>query len=1040
MKLLLIDNRVRATDIIINSLEEDVDYIIFNYETETVQSLTSQIPIKPYDSVGIVQDQDNIPSYTLAKPMGDYDLNDYSTWTTYIEFVGWCVTNLGIKIWDLIECNIDETWQTVITSLQNQFNITIRSSSKQLGNTNLGDNWVFDDGTSLIGIYFTTAINEYPYILGSGNGMATQYYIDSAGDVWGQGDNNLGQLGQGTVSAYTGFNKVLGLPKKCVQVESTSTGTLFLLVDGTCYACGLNSYYSLGLSTLQTNQTTYTTSNTTTSPTLVSLTGIKYITCGWAQSFFLLTNGDLYLSGLSGWGSTANGISSTNTLQKILSNVLFVKSSRDQTILVFADKPNIIYFCGAIVTSPTWMNNYSNSNFSLIPLNTVNGVNVKSIDCGSYSLYYIDISNNLYAYGYNHVGQLGQGNTTNLTSWTQIKGTSASNTDLVNNVQCISSAYLTLQIMTLDGTYYTCGLYVHRYSLFASTYDITPTDSTSYTTYPVKCLNGSKILGLISWWIFSTAGTISYIDSSNTYSYLSNTIVSGTQFVKSSVVGNYIYAASTTNQIVSQQSSFSLIDSAGAIYVFGTNFYGASNVTSINGYNKVTPATSFGSPVIQVTNTNRGCLVLLQNGDVWAFGYNQYGELGTTVSATLTSPVGSGNGVKLTFAGIGANTIVFIASGLYHSLFVTSSGAVYSCGLNNYGQLGQGNITNLTTPTVISVLSNISKCYCGLYSSYFLNTTGTVIVSGYNFNNEFGNNYKVLGTSTVQSFQLYFLTPVQYNGTNTLFSSGYNHSVTFTTTNILYSGGLNIYGQLGLSNTNIYITYQNLSNIKFSQLFAGENRSAGITSSGSLYTWGRNIGTAPVLTDINVTTVYQVSDIGIIYIKNSKYYVAYASDILASYVYAPIPNIIAYSASTNPLTIYSNICFLEGTPVKCDQGMIEIDKIDPDLHTISLKKIVAITETYSTEKELVLIEKDSLRPNVPNKNTVITMEHKVFYKGKMMEASKITKKRQKYNGEKLYNVLMEEHNKMSVNNMLVETLDPANTIGKVFKGLREYKE
>jgi hypothetical protein len=32
---------------------------------------------------------------------------------------------------------------------------------------------------------------------------------------------------------------------------------------------------------------------------------------------------------------------------------------------------------------------------------------------------------------------------------------------------------------------------------------------------------------------------------------------------------------------------------------------------------------------------------------------------------------------------------------------------------------------------------------------------------------------------------------------------------------------------------------------------------------------------------------------------------------------------------------------------------------------------------------------------------------------------------------------MEEHNKMNVNNMIVETLDPTNMIGKVFKGLRE---
>ena len=189
-KLLLIDNRVRLPDIIVSSLETDVDHIIFDYERETLDSLISKITIKSYESIGIVQEQDTIPSYTLAKPMGDYDLNDYSTWTTYIELVQWCVSNLGIKFWDLIECNIDSTWQTVISSLQEQFNITIRSSSKQLGNTDVGDNWVFDDGTSLIGIYFTSNINEYPYTLGAGYSLGTSYLINN-GDVYGDGYNGF---------------------------------------------------------------------------------------------------------------------------------------------------------------------------------------------------------------------------------------------------------------------------------------------------------------------------------------------------------------------------------------------------------------------------------------------------------------------------------------------------------------------------------------------------------------------------------------------------------------------------------------------------------------------------------------------------------------------------------------------------------------------------------------------------------------------------------------------------------------------------------
>ena len=100
MKLLLIDNRVREIDIITKSLETDVVSIIFDYENETLEGLKSKIPINQYESVGIVQDQDDIPSYTLAKKMGDYDLNDYGTWTPYIELIDWVTKNLGIKFWD----------------------------------------------------------------------------------------------------------------------------------------------------------------------------------------------------------------------------------------------------------------------------------------------------------------------------------------------------------------------------------------------------------------------------------------------------------------------------------------------------------------------------------------------------------------------------------------------------------------------------------------------------------------------------------------------------------------------------------------------------------------------------------------------------------------------------------------------------------------------------------------------------------------------------------------------------------------------------
>jgi hypothetical protein len=42
----------------------------------------------------------------------------------------------------------------------------------------------------------------------------------------------------------------------------------------------------------------------------------------------------------------------------------------------------------------------------------------------------------------------------------------------------------------------------------------------------------------------------------------------------------------------------------------------------------------------------------------------------------------------------------------------------------------------------------------------------------------------------------------------------------------------------------------------------------------------------------------------------------------------------------------------------------------------------------------------------------------------------------KYNGEVLYNVLLETHSKMMVNNLTVETIDPTNIVAKLYNGSR----
>lgn len=131
------------------------------------------------------------------------------------------------------------------------------------------------------------------------------------------------------------------------------------------------------------------------------------------------------------------------------------------------------------------------------------------------------------------------------------------------------------------------------------------------------------------------------------------------------------------------------------------------------------------------------------------------------------------------------------------------------------------------------------------------------------------------------------------------------------------------------------------------------------------------------------------------------------------------------------------ICFPAGTPVTTDQGEINIELIDPDVHTIFNKKIVAITETITLENNIVCFEKNSFGYNIPNKKTYISKYHCINYNHKLIEAYKFVGRLrgvyyEKYNGELLYNILMEKHYIIKINNLKVETLNPKNFVAHLY--------
>ena len=103
------------------------------------------------------------------------------------------------------------------------------------------------------------------------------------------------------------------------------------------------------------------------------------------------------------------------------------------------------------------------------------------------------------------------------------------------------------------------------------------------------------------------------------------------------------------------------------------------------------------------------------------------------------------------------------------------------------------------------------------------------------------------------------------------------------------------------------------------------------------------------------------------------------------------------------------------------------------------EKIVGVTRTVSYEQDLVKISKGALGYNLPTMDTVITNNHQIIHEGNGVRASEFVDKytgvtKVPYtSGDILYNVLLEYHGVITVNGMLVETLDPETIVAQLYK-------
>lgn len=148
---------------------------------------------------------------------------------------------------------------------------------------------------------------------------------------------------------------------------------------------------------------------------------------------------------------------------------------------------------------------------------------------------------------------------------------------------------------------------------------------------------------------------------------------------------------------------------------------------------------------------------------------------------------------------------------------------------------------------------------------------------------------------------------------------------------------------------------------------------------------------------------------------------------------------IEYRKTTN---IVSTICFDKECKVLTNHGYVKLCNINILKHTINNNKIVAVTKTIYHGNELIIMKKGSLGHMVPSCNTIMTKEHCILFKGKLIPANKFVGRYNTINYDKryVYNILLEEWSTMKVNNMIVETLNPKNITAQLYQTKEKINE
>jgi len=307
-----------------------------------------------------------------------------------------------------------------------------------------------------------------------------------------------------------------------------------------------------------------------------------------------------------------------------------------------------------------------------------------------------------------------------------------------------------------------------------------------------------------------------------------------------------VFSESTLTAVTGGSFHTLALTAEGKIYSWGANGFGQLGDGSVN--DRSIAGLAFmeggltGKTVIAIDHGSLHSLALTADGLAFAWGYNGSGQLGDGTLDDHSIPTAID-----TTGVLDGKILIALSGGDDHTLALADDGTVYAWGRNDFGQLGDGTTTDSASPVAVDMTGaldgkTVIAIGGGHTHSLVLTSEGKVHAWGYNQNGQLGDGTGIDSPVPVAVD----MTGALDGKTVTAIAAGGDHNVVLTSDGQVYAWGRNDYGQLGddsNSQSGVPVavdTNDVLGGKTIISISAGHTHSLALASTGQLFAWGNN--------------------------------------------------------------------------------------------------------------------------------------------------------------------------------------------------------